>query len=332
MSIRQDRTAVSVQQEALPVIDVSGLTSPNEATRKAVGEAIRSACLDKGFFYLVGHGIDQQIIDAAFTAARTFFDLPEDAKAALDKSVLGTYNGYDPLRGQVLEPGTAPDLKESFYIGEEVAPDDSRISAGKFGVEPNIWPTDLPDFRAATMTYFEEVLALARRVLKGLALSLDLPEDHFDGFATTPIATLRMIHYPPQSPTPDDPSEKGCGAHTDFGALTFLAQDQVGGLQVWDQDLGWVHAAPIPGSFVVNLGDLIARWTNDTYHSTMHRVINQSGNERYSIPFFFNGNPDFDVQVLPSCLQPGQQPKYQPTTPALHLQECYARTYTTTPA
>lgn len=141
------------------------------------------------------------------------------------------------------------------------------------------------------------------------------------------MMTLRLLHYPPARP--EEPDEMGAGAHTDFGGLTILLQDDNGGLQVRDpHGKGWIEAPPIPGAYVVNLGDMIARWTNDRYVSTLHRVINRSGNERYSIPFFYTGNPDTMVECLPTCLAEGETPKYPPVTTLEHLRAMYARTYT----
>jgi len=319
--------AEQVSPGTLPLIDIGGLASERPLERAAVGAALRAACLDKGFFYIRNHGIPEGLVDAVFAEATRFFALPAAAKTTVDKARSRANRGYEPLAGQTLEPGAPPDLKEGFYIGPEHAADDARVLAGKFNHGPNQWPAKPLRFRPTMEAYFREMLALGRKLMRGLALSLDLPEDYFAAFCAEPMATLRLLHYPPQ-PAAADPAQKGAGAHTDFGGLTLLRQDAVGGLQVWDHAAdGWIQAHPLPGTYVINLGDMIARWTNDRYRSTLHRVINTSGRERYSVPFFFVGNYDFRVECIPTCLAPGERPKYPPVTVEAHLREMYRRTY-----
>ena len=318
--------AIRVAGTALPVISVAGLSASDPARRRAVGDALREACLARGFFYVADHGIPAGLIEAVLAEARGFFAQGPDAKATVDKARSSCNRGYEALRAQTLEAGAPPDLKESFYIGPELAPDDPRVLAGRFNQGPNLWPADLPGFRPSMRAYFAAMLDLGERLMRGISLSLDLPEDHFAAFTRDPLATLRLLHYPPQ-PSDAAPGEKGAGAHTDFGGLTLLLQDAVGGLQVQDAEGGWIHADPIPGTFVVNLGDMIARWTNGRYRSTVHRVVNASGRERYSVPFFYVGNPDTEVACLPGCLAPGETPRYPVTTVEGHLQEMYRRTY-----
>ena len=195
---------------SLPVVDIGGLTSLDERTRADVAATIRAACLDKGFFYLVGHGVDEALISEVFGETQRWFDQPLAEKLALDKARSKANRGYEPLKGQVLEAGMPPDLKEGFYIGAEVAADDPRALA-YFNLGPNQWPTDQPGFRPAMEAYFTAMLDVARLLLRGLAISLDLPEDHFAVFAADPVATLRLLHYPPQPANPA-PGEKGCGA------------------------------------------------------------------------------------------------------------------------
>lgn len=315
-------TAREVSATSLPVIDVSGLSASDPGTRAAVGRALRDACLDKGFFYVTGHGVPQGLIDAVFAENKAFFDLPLDAKMKTDKAQSFCNRGYEPMRGQALDPNAPADLKEGFYIGPEMALNDPRVIARRFNRGPNQWPQDLPGFRAVMRAYFAAMQDLGERLMRGMALSLDLPEDHFADFCTDPLITLRLLHYPPQ-PEGAAENEMGAGAHTDFGGLTLLLQDEVGGLQVQDASGEWIHAQPVPGAFVVNLGDMIARWTNGRYRSTLHRVVNASGRERYSVPFFYTGNPD----VLVESLDRTAPAKYPPITVEDHLRSMYDKTY-----
>ncbi len=292
------------------MIDISALRDGPPAERDAVARAIDRACTESGFFFIVGHGIEPGLIARLFAEARRFFALPLDDKLAVGLGTSGGGAGYEPLREQTLEPGMPPDLKEGFQMVRES--------------ERNVWPAGLPGLRDAMQTYAAAMHELARLVLRGMARSLHLPEDCFEDFCIAPIATLRLLHYPEQPANPL-PGEKGCGAHTDWGAITFLLQDDAGGLQVFGPD-GWIDATPVPGSFVVNLGDMMERWTNGRYRSTLHRVINRSGRDRYSIPFFFDGPPAYEVTCLPSCLRDGELTP-PPFTVADHLAEMVRRTY-----
>jgi isopenicillin N synthase-like dioxygenase len=311
----------------LPLIDIGGLRGNSPDAQQAVAAQLRQACTQQGFFYISNHGIDPALIEETFAAIQRFFDQPMADKLAVDKMLSPCNRGYEPLRAQTLESGALPDLKESFYIGAEVAADDARVRAGRFNTGPNQWPTLQPAFRPVMERYYAAACALGALVVRGLALSLQLPAAHFDGYLQDAAATLRLLHYPPQ-PAHPQPGEKGCGEHTDFGGVTLLLQDDAGGLQVWDAlHKAWIDAPPVPGAFVVNIGDLFARWTNDYYVSTLHRVINRSGRERYSIPFFFTGNLTHRVECIPTCLVAGAQPKYAPVTVEQHQVDCDRRTY-----
>jgi isopenicillin N synthase-like dioxygenase len=313
-------------QATLPLIDMAGLWSSRPSFREAAGRKLREACIDTGFFYIANHGVPAGLIDAVFAESKHFFDQPIETKRQVDKSKSVCHRGYDAFREQILEAGTPPDLKEGFYIGLDLPEDDPRVRAGKFNHGPNIWPTDLPSFRPTMAAYLAAMQEVGARLLQGIALSLGLPEDHFDPFCRQPMVTLRLLHYPPQ-PANAAPGEKGAGAHTDWDALTILLQDEVGGLQIYDRRVGWIHAEPVPGTFVVNLGDMLARWTNDLYRSTVHRVINASNRERYSVPFFLGGNPEQVVEALPGCIGPDNPPRYEPTTAEGHLREMFRQSY-----
>ena len=310
---------------SIPVVDIAALTSLQAGDCTAPAAAIRDACLDKGFFYCTGHGVDPGLVADVFAQSAAFFDQPLADKMRLDKALSAANRGYEPMGAQTLEQGAPPDRKEGFYIGRHIPADDPRASR-EFNAGPNVWPEDMPHFQTVMERYHRAMLALAATLMRGLALSLDMPPETFNGYRSEPMATLRLLHYPPQPANPD-PAEKGCGAHTDFGGFSILLQDDVGGLEVWDHDGGrWIQATPMADAFVVNLGDLIARWTNDRYRSTLHRVINRSGRERYSVPFFFAGRPDYEVTCLAGCLEDGVA-RYPPTTVEAHMRERYAQTY-----
>ncbi|MBO6640179.1 MAG: isopenicillin N synthase family oxygenase [Roseitalea sp.] len=314
------------QTEFIPIVDLSGFDNGDPVADARIAAEIRAACEDKGFMYVTGHGVPETAISALRSEAEAFFERPMDEKAAISKDLSHCNRGYEPLAAQTLEPGAPPDQKEGFYIGVEIPENDPRVKARKFNHGPNQWPTQQPGFRAAADAYFAHMTDLGAKLMKGIALSLDLPADYFSGFTADPMCTLRLLHYPPQRPQAA-PDEKGCGAHTDFGGLTLLWQDEVGGLEVFDKDTGWIAAPPLAGAYVINLGDMIQRWTNGRYRSTLHRVINRSGRERYSIPFFYTGNPDHEVRCIQTCLAPGEEPAQPPITVSAHIQDMYRRTY-----
>ncbi|HTJ25435.1 MAG TPA: 2-oxoglutarate and iron-dependent oxygenase domain-containing protein [Candidatus Limnocylindria bacterium] len=319
--------AKDVGRAALPVISIAGLRSPDPNDRAVVAREIRAACVDKGFFYVCDHGVPKDLIAKVFEEVRRFFSLPVERKMTVDIAKSSAFRGYEPMRVQTLEVDTPSDIKEAFTFDRDLPLDHPSVVARRFGYGQNQWPEDLPGWRETLETYRLVMDELATLMVRGMSLSLHLSEDALDGFSGADASgTVRLIHYPPQ-PKNALPDEKGCGAHTDWGAFTFLLQDDAGGLQVWDQHEGWVHAAPIPGTFVVNVGDMMARWTNDLYKSTMHRVVNVSGRDRISVPFFYNGRLDYRVSCISSCLSERETPKYPATTPSEHLEEMVRRTF-----
>ncbi|PYH78674.1 Clavaminate synthase-like protein [Aspergillus uvarum CBS 121591] len=244
---------------------------------------------------------------------------------------IGTPNlGYERLRAQNFEKRGPGDLKEGFYLCRELAPNHLAVKAGKFSQGENKYPAEIRDptrFRAVVNDYHTLMTYLSWEIFRILALTLDLREDWFDEFCRESATILRLLRYPPQE-TEESSLERGIGAHTDFGGLTILLQDDKGGLQVWDREGSrWADVVPIPGALVVNLGNMMMRWTNDRYISNLHRVINRSGEERYSAPFFFSGNPDFLVECIPSCKGQAEAAKYPPITVQEWMLARYADTY-----
>lgn len=297
----------------IPVIDVGPLrTNGVEQVARAMCDASATA----GFFYITGHGIPQAAIDDALRAAREFFALPPERKSSVAVNAL--HRGYIGVGGAKMESATRSDLKESFVYGLEVPADDPDTRAGGRLTGPNQWPRDVPGFSASVYHLFEQMSKCARSVLAALAVGLDLPADYFHDYFTKPLARGSIIHYPPQPP--DLGTEQfGVGPHTDYGFLTLLWQDSVGGLEVLNRDGDWVAAPPIPGTFVVNVGDLLARWSNDRFSSTLHRVVNRTGQERYSIPLFFDPNFDTVIDPRDANLPGGEQPRYEPVLAGHHV-------------
>jgi len=246
---------------------------------------------------------------------------------------LNTYNrGYEYIRAQNFEGKGNGDLKEGFYFGRDLPLDHPSAKKGTFGCGPNVYPSTVSDpirFRQTIDSYHATMWQLAQDVLRVIALSLNLGPDTFDEFGQNALAILRLLHYPPQPPDASE-DERGIGAHTDFGGITLLLQDDVGGLQVYDTPTSsWIDVAPTPDAYVINLGNLMMRWTNDKYISNLHRVINKSGKERYSIPFFFSGNPDYTVKCLETCVDAEVGAKYEPIKVEEWMKGRYAATYGT---
>lgn len=297
---------------ALPLIDLAAAPAPELARR--IDAAMRGA----GFFAVVGHGVPAGVIEAAFDAGHRFFALPESDKRRWHIDGWPLKRGFDPIGWQSLDPTQPPDVKESFYLGVEA-------------IGPNQWPDEalVPGFRAAMEAYSAQMEALARRLMGLFERALGVEPGGFDRFMHHPTCTTRLLHYPPQ-PLQALPGQIGCGAHTDWGALTLLAQDDAGGLQVQRADGTWLDVEPVPGALVVNAGDMTQRWTNDRWRSTMHRVVNQaSGRDRWSIAYFFDLDAEAVITPLPQCTSADDPPRYGPITAGEHLVEMYRRTTVT---
>ncbi|TBW37354.1 isopenicillin N synthase family oxygenase [Siculibacillus lacustris] len=310
---------------SLPVIDLSDLTAAAPGALERVAAAIGRAAREVGFFWVTGHGVSPAVSAAAFAASEAFFALPRAQKAALAIDRVGANRGYVGEGAESLDPSRPPDLKEAFNIGFDLPEGDPERfdAAGQRGV--NAWP-ELAGFRPAVEAYFAAVLALGRRLHRAIALDLGADPEFFADKLDRPMATLRLLHYPPR-PAAMAPGRLGAGAHTDYGNLTLLATDAVGGLEVRRRDGVWVAAPPMPGAFVVNIGDCLMRWSNDVYVSTPHRVVNPEGRERWSIAFFLDPNPEAVVTALPGCVAPGEAPRHPPITAAAHLAARLAATY-----
>lgn len=296
--------------EEVPVVDFAPFLSGDPAGKAATASAIGTACEEIGFFYLTNHGIPDATTRGIFDAARRFFDLPSGRRNDPDLLISPEHSrGYQPLGARHYPDTSAPDLMEAFKYQRELPADDPDILAGDRIQQSNKWPDGLPGWRETLLDYFEAVDGVAANLLRAFALSLKLEEDYFLGFYRKPLTQVSLLHYPPQPPRAD---AYGNRPHADATAFTIVLQGDVAGLEVMTKTGNWTAAPPIYGSFVINIGDYMARWTNDRFRSTLHRVVNRTGAERYSIPYF--AIPDFDaiVECLPTCQGPGNPARYEP--------------------
>lgn len=309
----------------LPVIDIGDLRDAAGETR--IGHALDHAFRTIGFCYIANTGIDRMLLDGVFAASRRFHALSDDAKSAV--AINSFHRGYIAAKTQVFKSSSVaqvkrPNLSESFMLMHEVPGDDPRFGTPLNG--PNQWPADLAGFRAEVQAYDTAMRELCLRLLRPIALALDLPPDALAPFFRHPTTFLRLLHYPPQPPdSPDDLF--GAAPHTDYGFITVLAQDNSGGLQVRARDGDWIPAPPTPDTFVVNVADMLARWTNDRWLSTPHRVKNLSGGDRYSCPYFFDMDLDATVACLESCCSADNPPRHDPVRYGDYLVERLNRNY-----
>lgn len=315
---------------ALPIIDLAAYRAGAPDARSALLAEIAAKSRELGFFYLVNHGLPESLLAAQLDWARRFFDLPTEAKAALDFRNLPVRRGYEPMAAQTLQAGMQPDQKEAFGFGRELA-DDHWLMREKAPFEgPNQWPSarpgfDAAGFRAQMETYRDAMIGLGREVCGLLAASLGLDEDYFAEALAEPNAAVRLLHYPPQ-PAQAPTDRLGCGAHTDWGFVTLLLQDDCGGLEVELPSGEWLQADPAPGALIVNLGDMVVRLTGARYASNVHRVINRRPDrDRYSVATFFNPHAFYSVACAPTCVPEAGAP--EPITFADHINAMIARTY-----
>ena len=292
-------------------IEVLDLTPLNDGgSLRELAEELDRACKTIGFFYVKNHGIPDDVLQNMFDATKRYFNIPIEDRMT-HKIDDRFRRGFMP-QGINQHPGFAPDIKESFEIGMDLPLTHPTVVAGLPLHGPNQWPSDLPWLREAAETYFKETMALGERLLKVFAIALGMPDHYFLQYCKTPMVQMRLFHYPPQTTPPDKASGFGVAPHTDYGMITLLWQDPIGGLELRTRSGDWILAPYIDNTLIINLGDLFRRWTNDIYVSNPHRVVNRTGQERYSIPMFFNLDFDALVECLPTCQSPGYAPKHQP--------------------
>ncbi|RMZ03221.1 hypothetical protein D0860_06913 [Hortaea werneckii] len=325
---------------AIPEINIGPSFSASLDDRKAVARQIHDACVGSGFFHITGHGIPEETRQGIIALAKRFFKtLPKEKKQALHVEHSKYFRGWEPAEFTYVNPGdwsaedAAPETKEGFNWGYEAGLDPTG-GDGQYreldgaDVNGNVWPSeaDIPGFYATIREYYGEVLSLARHLFRLFALSLDLEETYFDEMMTHPGGIARLLYYPASAdPQPLDLTKKdkeiGLGAHSDYECFTILLCSSASGLEILSPDDQWVPAPAVPGSFIINIADFVTRWTNGVYKSTVHRVVNRTKEERYSIPFFFSVNYDQVVETLPNCVTPENPSAYPPVRAGEYILE-----------
>jgi isopenicillin N synthase-like dioxygenase len=323
--------------KAVPVIDIAPYLAGTTAGKAKVAAEVGRACTDIGFLTIVGHGIPQDLIERCYAVSKEFFDLPLPEKMQCERPQPDWVRGYSAVGGEglsySLDEPAPPDLKESLSIGPTNVPEHDAYFHGPAAgphFAPNIWPERPAALKPVWTAYFAAMEQLSAQLMRIFALALDLPEHFFDDKIDKHISMFRVLNYPDQPENPA-PGQYRAGAHSDYGSLTIVRQEEApGGLQVRNQDGDWVDVKPIPGAFVVNIGDLMMQWTNDLWQSTMHRVVNPPrdkaiGSRRISLVFFHQPNYDAMVSCLESCRDTGHPPRYAPVSSGDHLRSKFVK-------
>jgi isopenicillin N synthase-like dioxygenase len=323
---------------SVPEIDIAPFAGGNLSEKRTVAQQVDRACRDIGFLIIKGHGVSPSLIMRMKEVSREFFDLPLAEKLLLARPAVDVLRGYIGLNEESLARSrnrydNTSDLNESFMIGPVDMPPDAYAFAPAAGKHfaPNIWPAAPVGLRPVWTDYYRAMGALAQTLMRIFALALGLEEAYFDQKIDRHISRLRVRNYPAQI-TPPAPGMIRAGAHSDYGSLTILAtEDRPGGLQVCNAEGQWVDVPVVPDCFIINIGDLLARWTNDTWVSTLHRVVNpplDTGDEgrRQSLVFFHNPNYDVEITCIPTAVPTGESSKYAPTTSGEHLRRLFVAT------
>ena len=313
--------------DTIPTIDLSPLRGGSAAEQREVARQIDAACMDTGFFMVTGHGVPADLITKTRQRAIDFFALPVEEKMKVQRPPAKISRGYNWLgdRSIAYSMGQAapPDIQEAFAFGQDRADLASKVDQASAQMyAPNIWPQQPHDFKPTMLAYYDAMMGLASRVLRAMALALGVEENYFADKFDRQASVCRMIRYPAVK-QPPLPGQLRAGTHTDYGIMTFVRGDDTpGGLQVKHRNGGWIDVHIPPNEFVCNIGDLMMRWSNDRWVSTLHRVAvpppGAAPSDRISLVFFTNPNPDAVIRCIDNCVKAGETAKYPPVTTAEH--------------
>ena len=314
--------------EEIPIIDIAPLVIPNDnskSLRKTVNE-IRDACKNVGFFYIKNHQIPKDNLNALIPLVQEFFNLPLEEKMKIHISKSDIFRGYTPLGKELTDEKY--DWHECVDFGLDLEPSHPEVIEGKQLVGPNQWPENQHNFRKVLEKHWDLMIILGRRITEGLAISLGLSKKYFTPFMSKSHSYMRISNYPPYKKIQEENIGDGIGAHIDYGFLTILLQNNISGLEIKNFNNEWIKAPIIPGTFLINIGHMIQRWTNDYYRATIHRVISPKNTTRCSIPFFFEPNFDTVVAPLDKFCSADNLPRYKPIHFGDYLESTFKTSYT----
>jgi isopenicillin N synthase-like dioxygenase len=304
--------------EDFPVIDLGDYVRGAPGALDRVASQLRYALENIGFLIVINHGVAADLIEGIVEQAQRFHSMPLAEKIKLETKRKGGsgFTGYLPsgeyvIKTSEINDNTKPDLNAAFFMDRERAPDDPEVMAGKLFRAPNKWPEDLPGFREFLLRYWEAQEGFSKRLLPVFAVALELPPEFFDPAFEDAQCVLRLSHFPPAK---YQDNQFGLAPHTDANFFTVLPQSNVEGLYIRPRGRGWLKAPRIPGSFIINSGDMCRRWTNDRFLSTAHLAVNLSDQDRYSTPFFYTPHVDYPITCLPTCCNAANPAKYPPIT------------------
>ena len=306
---------MSTADETIPVLDLGPYLAEEPGAERRLAAELRWACERIGFYFIVNHGVPQGLIDRAWAETARFHaqPLPEKMRLLINDHMSGYLPlGYSTFRSSTVNRNTKHDLNEALFIRRDRSPDDPDVVSGKRWRGLNQWPAALPGFRETMVEYFRTMEALGQKLLPLYAVALELPREYFLPLFDGAHINLRLSHYPANQMAEDN--QFGIAPHADAGFLTMLPQSEVPGLEIRATSGKWLAAPSLPGSYLVNTGDTLNRWSNGRFLSTPHRASNNSSSERYAMPFFYDPNTDVLIECLASCQGPDNPPRYPPQT------------------
>ena len=315
-----------------PIVDIEKYFNSNKIEKDNHSQEVDAICRNSGFLAIKNHGIDQPVIEGIWNATERFFSLSSNKKNESKAPFDGYPYGYLGPGKEALAASkgmkTPPDLKESFNGGPILRPANITDSdALSFCYADTIWPNSPVEFKSAWIAYYQQMEILASKIMQLFATALRLEERFFDPYIDQPISALRALNYPAQKKPPEI-GQLRAGAHSDYGSLTILLPEENSvGLEILTLSGQWELVPAIPNTFIINIGDLMARWTNDRWISTLHRVVNKGSiNKRQSLAYFHQPNWNAEIQCLSCCLQDGELPKYPPVKSGPYLMEKFKST------